>query len=192
MAEVREDRAAIGKGIVAGCIGGLVASWTMNEFQQAWSKLLSGNERSHGAQSLQQGTPEHGVGRELQERGQTEEDENAAIRAGTAVAEFIFNRRLEKNEREMAGEVAHYAMGAGSGAIYGALTEVQPKATAGAGIPFGAAVWLIADEGLVPALGLSKSADQYPLSIHVYAFASHLVYGLSTEIVRRSVRRVLS
>jgi len=58
-------------------------------------------------------------------------------------------------------------------------------------LPFGAAVWAIADEGIVPAAGLSKSPTEYPLSIHAYALASHLVYGLTTELVRRTVRKAL-
>jgi uncharacterized membrane protein YagU involved in acid resistance len=82
-------------------------------------------------------------------------------------------------------------MGISSGAIYGAVAEIIPEAKVGAGLGFGAAVWAIADEGLVPAIGLSKAPTEYPLSIHAYAFASHLVYGLTTEIVRRAVRSVL-
>jgi uncharacterized membrane protein YagU involved in acid resistance len=82
-------------------------------------------------------------------------------------------------------------MGATSGALYGAVAEVLPEVKVGAGLPFGVAVWLIADEGIVPAAGLSKSASEYPLSIHAYAFASHLVFGLTTEIVRRAVRSAL-
>jgi uncharacterized membrane protein YagU involved in acid resistance len=66
-----------------------------------------------------------------------------------------------------------------------------PETTIGEGAPFGAAVWLIADEIVVPAIGLSKSGKEYPLSTHVYAFASHLVYGITTEVVRRTVRRAL-
>jgi uncharacterized membrane protein YagU involved in acid resistance len=68
---------------------------------------------------------------------------------------------------------------------------MMPTATVAEGLPFGAAVWLIADEGIVPAAGLSRDSSDYPLSIHAYAFASHLVYGLTTEIVRRAVRRAL-
>jgi putative membrane protein len=50
-------------------------------------------------------------------------------------------------------------------------------------------VWLGADEIGVPALGLSGPPTQYPLSVHLYALASHLVYGFTTELVRRTLRR---
>lgn len=179
------------KGLAAGIIGGLVASWTMNQFQAWWSKLSEGTERPHGAQSLQQGSPQHGVAQELQERGSDEESDNAAVRAANAVSEVVFDHRLTKRDKEIGGEVAHYVMGATSGALYGAIAEILPEASLGAGLPFGAAVWLIADEGIVPALGLSKPPTEYPLSIHAYALASHLVYGFTTEVVRRTVRKAL-
>jgi uncharacterized membrane protein YagU involved in acid resistance len=50
---------------------------------------------------------------------------------------------------------------------------------------------LLADEVTLPALGYSKSPMEFPLSTHVYALVSHLVYGWTTEIVRRAVRKVL-
>jgi hypothetical protein len=179
------------KGLAAGVVGGLVASWTMNEFQALWSKLSEGYEKPHGAQSLQSGSPQHGAAEALQERGQDEEQDNATERIAELVAEEVLHRKLTKREKELGGEIAHYAMGATSGAIYGAMAEVTPLTTIGYGLPFGATVWAVADEGLVPALGLSKSAAAYPLSIHLYALASHLVYGLTTELVRRQVRRLI-
>ncbi len=179
------------KGLAAGFAGGLVASLVMNQFQAVWGKLMENESRSQGAQSLQQGLPNHGISRELQKRGSDDPDDNAAIRAGNAVSEFVFDHKLSKSEKETAGALAHYAMGAASGAIYGAAAEVMPLSTSGEGVPFGVAVWAIADEAVVPALGLSKPATAYPLSTHVYALASHMVYGLTTEIVRRNVRWAL-
>jgi hypothetical protein len=182
---------SIYKGFAAGVAGGLVGSLAMNQFQKLWGKLMENEERPHGAQSLQQGSPEHGIGRELEERGVDEPDDNAAVRAGNAVSELVLDHHLTKSEKETAGAIAHYAMGVTSGAMYGALAEVVPAATVAEGLPFGAAVWLIADEALVPAIGLSRKPSEYPASIHAYAFTSHLVYGLTTELVRRAVRRVL-
>jgi putative membrane protein len=179
------------KGAVAGFAGGLAASFVMNQFQALWGKLLANEERPHGAQSLQQGSPDHGIGRELAERGVDDPDDDATARTGNAVAELVLHRHLTKYEKEKAGTVVHYAFGAGSGAIYGAMAEFVPAATACEGTAFGAAVWLMADEVVVPAVGLSRKPTDYPLSIHVHAFAAHIVYGLTTEVVRRAVRRAL-
>lgn len=186
-----ENKTSIAKGLAAGVAGGLVASAVMNKFQALWGKLMEGEERSHGAQSLQKDLPDHGISLALQQRGSDSAEDNAAVRSGNAISELVFDHKLSKSGKETAGTVAHYAMGATSGAIYGAAAEILPITTIGEGIPFGAAVWAIADEAVVPALGLSKSGTEYPLSTHVYAIASHLVYGLTTEIVRRNVRKML-
>jgi putative membrane protein len=179
------------KGIAAGLIGGLLASAVMNQFQAFWAKLAEGNEASHGAQSLQQGSPEYGAGREQQQRDNEEEQDDATERVARVISERFFDHRLTNREKETASAAVHYAFGMGSGALYGVLAEAAPQVTKGAGLPFGAFVWLTADEGLVPLFDLSKGPTAYPLSTHVYALASHLVYGLTTETVRRAVRRAL-
>ena len=179
------------KGLAAGAAGGLVASVVMNQFQSWVGQTIAGSERSHGAQSLQQGSPDHGAARELKERGSEDETDDAAMRLANVVSEGVFEHGLSQHEKQTAGTAVHYVFGVTTGAWYGAAAEAFPVITAGGGLPFGGVVWLTADEGLVPALGLSKSPSEYPLSIHAYAFASHLVYGLTTELVRRAVRRAL-
>jgi putative membrane protein len=189
--ETRSRGGDVAKGIVAGVIGGLVASVAMNQFQKLWQKISEGEERSHGAQSMQQGSPRHGAGEMLRERGVDSHDDDAAERTASAVAVGVFDHELTKGEKETAGTAVHYAFGVGTAALYGAAAELAPALTAGAGLPFGAVVWLAADEGVVPLLGLSKAPTEYPLSTHAYSLASHFVYGLTTEAVRRAVRRAL-
>jgi len=179
------------KGLAAGVAGGLAASAVMNQFQALLGRLMEGDERSHGAQSLQQGSPDHGVGRELKERGGDEEEDDAAMRLANVISGEVLDRDLTREEKQSAGTFVHYMFGVTTGAWYGATAEGVPAITAGAGLPFGAFIWITADEGLVPALGLSKPPTEYPLSIHAYALASHLVFGLTTEMVRRGVRRAL-
>jgi putative membrane protein len=186
--ETGERAGDVAKGVVAGMIGGFVASLVMNEFQQAWQKIAEGEERGHGAQSMQQGSPRHGVGEMLRERGVDSEDDDAAERAASGIAVGVFDHELTEGEKETAGTAVHYAFGVGTGALYGVAAELAPALTAGAGLPFGTAVWLAADEGLVPLLGLSKTPTEYPLSTHAYSLASHFVYGLTVELVRRAVR----
>ena len=179
------------KGLTAGAIGGLAAAFVMNRFQAAWGRAAAGVERSHGAQSLQQGSPQKGVGRDLQAEGVDDPRDDATERLANAISVNVLERELTGREKDAAGTAFHYAMGLTSGAIYGVAAEFVPAATAAAGLPFGAAVWLIADEGVVPAAGLSKSTAEYPLSIHAYSLASHLVFGLAAEVARRAVRKAL-
>jgi putative membrane protein len=59
------------------------------------------------------------------------------------------------------------------------------------GVGLGGVLFLGADEIAVPAMGLSKKATEAPLSSHVYALVSHIVYGLTTGAVRKAVRAAL-
>jgi uncharacterized membrane protein YagU involved in acid resistance len=176
------------KGLAAGLAGGLVASWTMNQFQAAWSKLVAGFEKPHGAQSMQ---PSEGDNAERAGDKNKENQDDATVKAAKAISEGIFGYELKDNEKKNAGAVVHYAFGTPTGGLYGAVAEFAPGVTTAAGMPFGAAFWLVADEIAVPLLGLSKGPTEYPPSTHAYALASHLVYGLTAEATRRAVRSAL-
>ncbi len=184
----RRDEVDVAKGFAAGLVGGLVASWTMNQFQAAWTKATEGFEKPHGAQSMQPSEGGH-PGQNSEQNKENQDD--ATVKAARAISEGIFGTELKEDEKKSAGAAVHYAFGTATGGFYGVMAEFAPEVTAGAGLPFGAAFWLVADETAVPLLGLSKPPTEYPVSTHVYALASHLVYGLSAELVRRAVRRAL-
>lgn len=190
--EIRNREPDVLKGAIAGFISGLVASWTMNQFQAALSKLIEGFEKPHGAQSLKPSGGQEGV-REIKREPEenSEEQEDATEKLASAISENVFGHELEKEEKETAGAVVHYAFGAAMGGVYGIAAEVAPEVSVGLGVPFGAVFWLAADEVTVPLLGLAKPPTEYPLSTHAYALASHLVYGLTAEAVRRAVRNAL-
>jgi len=176
------------KGVAAGLIGGLFASWTMNQFQAAWSRLTEGFEKSHGAQSMQ---PGEGGDPDQTPNQNKEDQDDATVKTAKAISEHVFGHTLKESEKHAAGAAVHYAFGTATGGLYGALAELAPEVTTGAGIPFGAVFWAVADETAVPLLGLSKGPTEYPISTHVYALASHLVYGVTTEATRRVVRDIL-
>ena len=181
-----EDNGNVWKGLVAGLAGGLVASWTMNQFQAAWTRIAENSEKPHGAQSMQ---PSNGsTGNQSEDM---KEQDDATVETAKVISETVFGHELQESEKKPAGAAVHYAFGAATGGLYGALAEVTPQVTIAAGLPFGAAFWLIADEVTVPLLGLSKGPTEYPVSTHVYAFASHLVYGVTAEFSRRALRQVL-
>ncbi len=182
-------RADVWKGLAAGLIGGLAASWMMNQFQMMWSRQSEGVEKAHGAQALKPRGGHEAVG-EIRRapESNSEAQEDATEKIASAVSEKILNRHLEKDEKEAAGTIVHYVYGTTMGALYGAAAEFVPAVATGFGLPFGASVWLAADEMLVPALGLAADPEEYPPSTHAYALCSHLVYGITAEAVRRSLR----
>jgi len=159
------------KGLVVGLVGGLAASWTMDRFQEVWFALATPDQGSDDANEAQQ-----------------QSDENATVQAGAAISETLFRHSLTPREKKLAGAAVHYAVGATAGMVYGVTAEFLPEVTVCFGTAFGTAFWLTVDEGAVPLLGLAKGPTEYPLSTHVYAFASHLVFGATVEGVRRLMR----
>jgi hypothetical protein len=172
------------KGLAAGTIGGIVASWVMEEFQDAWIKVSKRVQQSEADESSSANNAE-------QSQSAIEDQEPATVKAAEMISEKIFGHQLAKDEKEMAGDAVHYAVGAASGAVYGVAAELAPEVTVGAGLPFGTAVWLVVDEAAVPLFGLAKGPAEYPLSTHVYALVSHFVYGISTEVVRHALRQTI-
>jgi uncharacterized membrane protein YagU involved in acid resistance len=161
------------KGLVAGVAGGLLASLVMEQFQALWIKVGQKLQESEGAaQTKRKAKP-------------------TTVKVADAISTQVFGHKVPKKKQKLASEAVHYAMGATSGAIYGALAEVTPVVTAGEGLAFGTAVWALVDEVSLAALGLTKPPIRIPVSTHVYALASHFVYGAVTEAVRRVVRKAL-
>ena len=163
------------RGIAAGMLGGLVASWTMNQFQALWSRLSQ-----RGGQQPQQQKPED------------QQEEDATMKTASALSEKFLHRPLTREQKKIAGPLVHYVYGTLIGGLYGAAAEVMPAMTSEAGLLFGTAVWLGGDEAALPLLGLSKPPTQYPLSTHANALAAHFVYGLTADRVRRIARRALA
>ena len=166
------------KRMLAGMAGGLVASWAMNQFQAGVKKI---SEASQQGQASEQG----------QNGGQAEEAEDATMKTAEKVSEVVAHRSLTKEQKKQAGPVVHYAFGTLVGAAYGTASELDPRVRCGAGVPFGTALWIGTDEVAVPALGLAGSPKNQPASSHAQYFAAHVVYGLTTEMVRRAVRAAL-
>jgi uncharacterized membrane protein YagU involved in acid resistance len=162
--------------LLIGLAGGLIAAWTMNQFQTLWTKA---SEQVSGKTD----PPEQ----HEQDRVEAEA-EDATMRAADGVSRSLFHRTLTKEEKKKAGPMVHYAFGSAMGALYGAAAEMFPDVTRGFGTGFGAALFAVADEIAVPAFGLSGKPTKAQFSSHLYGLASHLVYGATTEGVRRAAK----
>jgi len=160
MSRRSSSRGLLATNVVAGLVGGLVASYVMERFQAALSKLSEDEQRQS-------------------------QDEPATYKAADAASRAIIGHGVRREDKPFAGSIVHYAFGGAVGAIYGAAAAQRHQITAWGGVPFGATLWLVADEIGVPAAGLSRAPTEYPLSNHLSAFAAHLVYGATTETVRK-------
>ncbi|MES2442167.1 MAG: DUF1440 domain-containing protein [Pseudomonadota bacterium] len=145
-------------GLMAGIAAGLVASAAMAAFQAGAAKLLPDDD-----------------------------EDPATLKAADAVSEAVTGSAVPAPYREASGEMVHYVVGAVMGGIYGVLTEYRPEASTGFGSAYGIATSTLLDEAAVPALDLGPDADEAPVESHIYGVASHLVFGVVLEGMRRLI-----
>jgi uncharacterized membrane protein YagU involved in acid resistance len=85
---------------------------------------------------------------------------------------------LSEPQVKQAGKVFHYGLGMSWGPVYTLLRRFTALDPVTAGLLTGAAMSLIVDEGLTPALGFSAPNKDYPLATHLRGFVAHLAFGL--------------
>jgi uncharacterized membrane protein YagU involved in acid resistance len=164
--------------VLIGAASGFLASLVMEMFQSRVSEMA----QSSGVQKRDTPT----------KTAKSEDDiEPATMIAAEKVSETVLGHELRESEKGLAARAVHYSFGSGMGALYGGLSVAFPKMRTGFGLPYGIGIFTFADEGLVPALGLSKKRSEYPLSTHVYAFFSHLVYGSVLYLTERKIAAVV-
>jgi putative membrane protein len=106
------------------------------------------------------------------------------------LAQKLAGHSLSKPAQKIAMQGIHYGFGAITGAAYGAAAAVFPKVTTGYGSLFGVTLQLLTHESLVPAAGLDVPALRQPLREHTSEFFTHIVYGVTTEAVRRGLHQL--
>ena len=152
------------RGTTAGLIAGVVASFAMDGFQAIASQLTGSGDDG---------------------------GEPATAKAADKVKIAATGTPVAKADQPLAGQIVHYALGAGLGIAYGIAAEFKPHVTAGYGAAFGIGVAATLDEAVVPAVGLGDAPWHSDATTTVYSLLSHLVFGTVAELTRRRVRSTL-
>lgn len=156
--------AAASTDLLVGIGAGLVASWAMNLFQQAWVRISE----------------------------EPEPKETAASKAADALSKQASGAPIKSTAKKSADTVLHYATGAIIGGAYGVIGGHFPGLLAARGLLFGAGVWLLADELAVPALQLAPPPTEAEAKDHALGLASHLVFGAALDLTRRWTNGLIS
>jgi putative membrane protein len=167
------------RGILAGIAGGLIASWVMNEFMAGPGKVLT--QAAESPEEL----------REAAQKQKTGEPDATMKTADAIAAKVTGGQHLTYEQEQKGGPIVHYAFGALVGGVYGALAEYSPLVRSGFGTNFGTALFASADLLAVPTLRLGPSLSEQSKASLATPLAAHLVYGATTELVRRILRKVL-
>jgi uncharacterized membrane protein YagU involved in acid resistance len=97
---------------------------------------------------------------------------------------------LDEQRLKLAAMTVHYGLGLAWGPVYGLLRRYGRMRPLGAGFTTGAAMSLVMDEMLVPALGFCPPNRAFPAATHLRGFLNHLVYGATTALIAETAYRL--
>ena len=163
-----------------GFAGGLLGGLAMNTFARVISATSNGRETAGAAPGRDR------IGRGVQPpQAAGPADDDAAVRVATITSRALTGRAPSRPTRLQLGSAVHYAFSGALGVCYALVAARAPTVRAGHGALYGLAVWIVADETIMPALSLSRGPRQLPAGVHAYALTGHLVYGLTLESATR-------
>ena len=132
---------------VIGFAGGVLASLVMNLFSRAVTAARDGREAPGAAPG------EDRAGRGVQPaQAEHVAEDDATIRVGTVAYRAVTGQEPSGASRPWLGTAAHLAFGGTVGACYAVLAQRMPMIRAGRGTAYGTAVWMVADEMVMPLL----------------------------------------
>lgn len=146
--------------VLDGVVAGVAATWLMGKVTEFLYQRENPSARER-EERVRQGKTSYGT---------------AAEKAAGLVGES-----LSDEQRQRYGKRIHWALGAGAGAAYALLRDQVPAAATAGGLLFGTAFFLLMDEGLVYALGLTPGPSKFPWQSHARGLTGHLAYGAVTE-----------
>src|SRR5437879_2345925 len=126
------DGRDVARGAIAGAVAGLIAGWVMVKFQEGWAKIAEGRVESR---NLRQSVPEHRAKRDFDSSNRDEQEasgaedetpDDATVHTAELISEKVFDHKLTRDEKKVAGPAVHYAFSVGVGALYGAASGVLP------------------------------------------------------------------
>ncbi len=99
---------------------------------------------------------------------------------------------MAESARKLTEPFVHFGFGAAAAAVYVVVSERFPILRAGCGSLFGVLFWLSVHEILLPLAGFSASPAMMTFREQGNEFVSHIIFGVTVELVRRGLTRKLT
>ena len=142
-------------GAAAGVVGGYVGTKVMNPVTTKLYELAPEADKAR-EKAVSPGSP---------------------YRIGVQKGADLLGVKLTEEQLSTGAAVAPYVVGVTGGVLYVGLRRLLHLNPLVAGLISAMALFIVVDEGLTPALGLSAPDRAYPMSTHLRGFIGHLAYG---------------
>jgi predicted lipid-binding transport protein (Tim44 family) len=166
-------------GLAAGIIGGIVATWVLDKYQQGALEATRAAENAVNAGPI--------LSRRQEDR--LREQQLAHAEAAERIAQSTFGKGLSRSQRRNAAPIVQYAIGALAGGAYGFAVEILPVVRRGYGTGYSNLLFLGGSQAMLPWLNLGTRQKIAPLKNG--GLSAPIIYGATLETTRRILRWML-
>jgi hypothetical protein len=167
-------------GLAAGIIGGIVATWVLDKYQQGALEATRQAESAFDADPV--------LSRRQEDQLRTQQ--RAHAEAAERIAQSTFGKGLSRTQRRNAAPIVHYAIGALAGGAYGFAAEILPVVRRGYGTGFSNLLFLGGSQAMLPWLNLG-TRQKVPPAVNANGLSAAFLYGAVLETTRRVLRWLL-
>lgn len=107
------------------------------------------------------------------------------------LADRLSKEGLKKEEKKPIEKQIHWAFGLMTGGMYGLSVERNPQMATGLGSMMGTALYGGTHGSVLPALEMEPWPTANKPEFVTNEFIGHIIYGVTTEIIRRQARKML-
>lgn len=182
------------KGFVVGILGSVAGLLAMRYYWNNVAPMLKdkANSQSGNKQQQQQANSLQELDSIAIFGKQYKDDESATAALGRMLYSRLNGQEPQSEETKTAlSYLVHWGYGMYQGGNYGAWRSDAGFPDLRGGLIWGAGLWLVGDELMVPLLGLQQGPGAVPPVQHANRLGAHLAYGLATAATTQLLRKML-
>lgn len=120
------------------------------------------------------------------------EQRSAQIKVIDDLSTRITGTPISSQNETLAEQLVSFPLGAGIGAAYGYGKKDDDELRLGDGVILGASTWISTHETSLPLMGLEAKPSEVPLRLQANELLAHVLYGVTTEVVRSYLSKSLN
>ena len=120
------------------------------------------------------------------------EQRSAQIKIIDDLSTKITGSPISVDNEELAEQIVNFPIGASVGAAYGFGKKDDDELNIKDGIILGGSTWITTHETSLPMMGLEPKPTDVPIRMQMNELFAHVLFGITTEIVRSAVLKRLN
>ena len=119
------------------------------------------------------------------------ENRSAQLKIIDNLSTKITGTPISVQNEELAEQLVNFPVGASVGAAYGYGKKNKEGLNIAEGIIMGTSTWISTHQTSLPLMGLKDKPTDVPVRMQANEFIAHLLFGITTELVRNKVNQSL-